>query len=33
MRVAAPWIFVVVAVLLLITYVPSISLFLPNLLY
>jgi C4-dicarboxylate transporter DctM subunit len=33
MRAAAPWIFVVVAVLLLITYVPSISLFLPNLLY
>jgi C4-dicarboxylate transporter DctM subunit len=33
MRAAAPWILVVVAVLLLITYVPSISLFLPNLLY
>ncbi len=33
MRAAAPWILVVVAVLILITYVPSISLFLPNLLY
>jgi C4-dicarboxylate transporter DctM subunit len=33
MRAAAPWILVVVAVLLLITYVPSLSLFLPNLLY
>ncbi len=33
MRAAAPWILVVVAVLLLVTYVPSLSLFLPNLLY
>lgn len=33
LRAAAPWILVVVAVLLLVTYVPSISLFLPNLLY
>jgi C4-dicarboxylate transporter, DctM subunit len=33
MRAAIPWILVVVAVLLLVTYVPSLSLFLPNLLY
>jgi len=33
MRAAAPWILVVVAVLLLVTYVPWLSLFLPNLLY
>ena len=33
MRAAAPWILVVAAVLLLITYIPSLSLFLPNLLY
>ncbi|MBI3966968.1 MAG: TRAP transporter large permease subunit [Chloroflexi bacterium] len=33
MRAAAPWILVVVANLLLVTYVPQISLFLPNLLY
>jgi C4-dicarboxylate transporter DctM subunit len=33
LRAAAPWILVVVAVLILVTYVPSISLFLPNLLY
>jgi C4-dicarboxylate transporter DctM subunit len=33
MRAAAPWILVVVAVLLLVTYVPALSLFLPNLLY
>jgi C4-dicarboxylate transporter DctM subunit len=33
LRAAAPWILVVVAVLLLITYIPTISLFLPNLLY
>lgn len=33
LRAAAPWILVVVAVLLLITYVPQLSLFLPNLLY
>lgn len=33
MRAAAPWILVVAAVLLLVTYIPSLSLFLPNLLY
>jgi len=33
MRSAAPWILVVVGVLLLVTYFPSLSLFLPNLLY
>jgi len=33
MRAAAPWILVVGAVLLLVTYVPALSLFLPNLLY
>lgn len=33
MRAAMPWILVVVAVLLLVTYVPALSLFLPNLLY
>jgi len=32
-KAAAPWIFVVTAVLLLVTYVPEISLWLPNLLY
>ena len=30
---AAPWILVVTAVLLLVTYVPQISLWLPRLLY
>lgn len=33
MRAAAPWILVVVACLLVVTYVPEISLFLPRLLY
>jgi C4-dicarboxylate transporter, DctM subunit len=33
MNAAAPWILVVVACLLIVTYVPQISLFLPNLLY
>ncbi len=32
-KAAAPWMFVVTAVLLLVTYVPQISLWLPNLLY
>ena len=32
-KAAAPWILVVTAVLLLVTYVPEISLWLPNLLY
>lgn len=33
MRYAAPWILVMVGVLLVVTYVPQISLFIPNLLY
>jgi C4-dicarboxylate transporter DctM subunit len=33
MKAAAPWILVVVFTLLIVTYVPQISLFLPNLLY
>jgi C4-dicarboxylate transporter DctM subunit len=33
MRYSAPWIIVMVGVLLVVTYVPQISLFLPNLLY
>ena len=32
-RYSAPWILVMVFVLLVVTYVPGISLFLPNLLY
>lgn len=32
-KAAAPWIVVVVAVLLLVTYIPAISLWLPNLMY